>query len=111
MASRAISQPSAAPPPAARVAAVDGLRGLMACVVLAWHVVTPFRIAWMLWAANLAVAAFFVISGYALTPAWDGRMGVFAVRRVSRLWPVFALCLLAGYLVAGVQPVWSEFLW
>jgi peptidoglycan/LPS O-acetylase OafA/YrhL len=105
-----VSPPKSQSAPA-RVAAVDGLRGLMACVVLAWHALTPFDVSWLLMAANLAVALFFVISGYALTRAWDGRFGVFIVRRVSRLWPVFALCLGAGYLVAGVQPVWSEFLW
>lgn len=110
MRSRAMSKPPIAGAPT-RVAALDGLRGLLACVVLAWHVCTPFGVGWLLQAANLAVALFFVISGYALTRAWDGRMGVFAVRRVSRLWPVFAVCLAAGYAVAGVPPVWSEFFW
>ncbi len=100
-----------APAAPARVAALDGLRGLLACVVLAWHALTPWGMNWLLQSANLSVACFFVISGYALTRAWDGRIGVFAVRRVSRLWPVFAVCLGAGYLAAHVRPVWSEFLW
>ncbi len=61
--------------------------------------------------ANLAVGLFFVLSSYVLTRSWEGRFGVFLVRRVVRLWPVYALCLAAGYIIAGVQPVWSEFLW
>ena len=77
---------------AARVAAVDGLRGLLAVVVLAWHVAAPFGLAWLLPAANLAVATFFVLSGYVLTRGWDGRYGVFLIRRFLRLWPVYAAC-------------------
>jgi peptidoglycan/LPS O-acetylase OafA/YrhL len=96
---------------AARVTAVDGLRGLLAVVVLAWHVAAPFGVAWLLPAANLAVATFFVLSGYVLTRGWDGRYGIFLIRRFLRLWPVYALCLAAGYGVAGIVPVWSEFLW
>src|ERR1700679_590520 len=94
-----------------RVAAIDGLRGLLAVVVLAWHVCSPFGAAWMLVFANVAVGLFFVLSGYVLTRGWDGRIGVFLVRRFLRLWPVYALCLGVCYLLAGVHPVWSEFAW
>jgi peptidoglycan/LPS O-acetylase OafA/YrhL len=65
----------------------------------------------MLMPANLAVGLFFVLSSYVLTRSWEGRVGVFLARRVVRLWPVYALCLAGGYIIAGVQPVWSEFLW
>jgi len=105
---------SSVEPPAvasARIAAIDGLRGLLAVVVLAWHVCAPFGIDWMLVPANLAVGLFFVLSGYVLTRSWEGRFGVFLARRALRLWPVYALCLAAGYIIAGVPPVWSEFLW
>jgi len=61
--------------------------------------------------ANFAVGLFFVLSSYVLTRSWEGRFGVFLARRVLRLWPVYALCLAAGYIIAGVPPVWSEFLW
>lgn len=94
-----------------RVAAVDGLRGLLAVVVLAWHVCSPFGLGWMLPLANAAVALFFVLSGYALTRGWDGRYGAFLIRRALRLWPVYALCLALGYFLAGIRPAWSEFLW
>ena len=106
------------PPPAAepfarpdRVAAIDGLRGLLAVVVLAWHACERLGVNWMLVFANIAVGLFFVMSGYVLTRGWDGRFGLFLVRRFVRLWPVYALCLGAGYLIAGVHPVWSEFFW
>ena len=94
-----------------RIAAVDGLRGMLALVVVAWHIAGPLGATWMLIPANLAVAMFFVLSGYVLTRGWNGRFGVFLARRFLRLWPVYALCLAAGYLVAGLPPVWSEFLW
>lgn len=61
--------------------------------------------------ANIAVGLFFVLSSYVLTRSWEGRFGVFLLRRLLRLWPVYALCLAAGYIIAGVHPVWSEFLW
>jgi peptidoglycan/LPS O-acetylase OafA/YrhL len=65
----------------------------------------------MLMPANIAVGLFFVLSSYVLTRSWEGRFGVFLARRLLRLWPVYALCLASGYIIAGVQPVWSEFLW
>jgi peptidoglycan/LPS O-acetylase OafA/YrhL len=94
-----------------RVTAIDGLRGLLAVVVVVWHVCAPFGINWMLTPANMAVGLFFVLSGCVLTRGWEGRFVVFIVRRFLRLWPVYALCLAAGYIIAGVPPVWSEFFW
>jgi peptidoglycan/LPS O-acetylase OafA/YrhL len=91
-----------------RVPAVDGLRGVLALVVMAWHVCTPWGPHWLLVTAKVAVALFFVLSGYVLTRAWDGRFGLFLIRRFVRLWPVYAVCLGAGYLIAGAPPVWSE---
>ena len=32
-------------------------------------------------------------------------------RRFVRLWPVYALCLACGHLIAGIQPAWLQFLW
>lgn len=103
--------PSAAAPRAERIAAVDGLRGLLAVVVVVWHTLSPLGAPWLLAAADLAVGLFFVLSGYALTRGWSGDFPAFLVRRFIRLWPVYALCLGLGYLAAGRQPVWSEFFW
>ncbi|MDR3506424.1 MAG: acyltransferase family protein [Caulobacteraceae bacterium] len=94
-----------------RIAAVDGLRGLLALTVVLWHVCSPFGANWMLALANLAVGLFFVLSGYALTRSWNGRFIPLLVRRLVRLWPTYALCLGAGYVIAGAHPVWSEFVW
>ena len=99
------------PPGSSRVHAIDGLRGLLATLVVAWHVCEPFGVTWMLTVANGAVAMFFLLSGYALTRGWDGRFGIFLVRRFIRLWPVYALCLAMGFVIAGVSPRWSYFLW
>jgi peptidoglycan/LPS O-acetylase OafA/YrhL len=95
----------------ARVPALDGLRGVLAVVVLGWHVATPFGLGWMLFLANLATAMFFLMTGYVLTRSWNGRYGAFLLRRFVRLWPVYAACLAVGYVIAGVRPVWSEFFW
>ncbi len=97
--------------PSRRIAAVDGLRGLLALMVLTWHVCAPFGLNFMLIPADAAVALFFVMSSYVLTRAWDGRIGVFLVRRLVRLWPVYAVCMAAGYIIAGVHPLWTEFFW
>jgi peptidoglycan/LPS O-acetylase OafA/YrhL len=94
-----------------RIAAVDGLRGMLALVVVVWHIGGPLGASWLLIPADVAVAIFFVLSGYVLTRGWNGRFGVFLARRFVRLWPVYALCLGAGYFIAGIHPVWSEFLW
>lgn len=61
--------------------------------------------------ARLAVWAFFVISGYVLTAAWDGRYLSFLARRVVRLWPVYAVCLAAGYALMRAPPSPAQFLW
>lgn len=94
-----------------RIPAVDGLRGVLAVVVLSWHAFGPLGAPWLLLPADAAVGFFFLLSGYVLTRGWNRQLGVFLVRRFARLWPVFAICLGTGYLIAGVQPVWSEFAW
>jgi peptidoglycan/LPS O-acetylase OafA/YrhL len=96
---------------APRVAAVDGLRGLLALVVVIWHVAAPAGAPWLLAAANLSVGMFFILSGYALARGWSGNLPAFLARRFVRLWPVYAVCLAAGYAAAGVRPEWSQFLW
>ena len=95
----------------ARVVSIDGLRGLLATLVMFAHYpYGPFHDA-LTAPSRLAVMAFFMMSGYVLTRAWDGRFGVFLVGRFLRLWPVFAACLLAGGLVLQEWPQWTYYFW
>ncbi len=61
--------------------------------------------------SQAAVALFFVISGNVLTRSWDGRFDRFLVRRFLRLWPVYAVCMAAGYAVSGHAVAWTTFFW
>jgi len=61
--------------------------------------------------ARMAVIAFFAMSGYVLTRSWNGDFPVFLARRFVRLWPVYALCLLAGSYVHRLTPVWPYYFW
>jgi peptidoglycan/LPS O-acetylase OafA/YrhL len=94
-----------------RIAAIDGLRGVLATIVVARHVCMSFNLDWMQGPADFAVETFFLLSGYVLTRAWDGQVSIFLIRRFLRLWPVYAFCLAVGYGLAGIHPVWSEFFW
>ncbi len=94
-----------------RFRSIDGLRGLLASIVFAYHLSFHFGSTALLSAANFSVCAFFVMSGYVLTSSYDGNFGAFLVKRFVRLWPVFALCLALGYLVEGVAPTWTQFFW
>ena len=94
-----------------RLPALDGLRGVLAAVVVADHALTELGSSALGLAADISVAVFFLLSGLVLTRAWDGRFGVFLARRFLRLWPVFALCLAAAGLLARHWPAWGEFVW
>jgi peptidoglycan/LPS O-acetylase OafA/YrhL len=94
-----------------RLRALDGLRGVLAVVVLMWHATSPLGVSWFAYPAKFAVGCFFLMSGFVLTRSWDGRLGLFIARRFVRLWPVYALCLAFGYLIAQIQPAWPQFVW
>jgi peptidoglycan/LPS O-acetylase OafA/YrhL len=98
-------------PCAARTHAFDGLRGLLAVIVVLWHATSPLGLLWFAYPAKIAVFGFFVLSGLVLTRAWDGRIGVFLLQRIVRLWPTYAVCLAAGYVIAGAHPDWRQFAW
>ena len=92
--------------------ALDGLRGCLALYVAFYHLADTSPYAFpMQKLAQLAVLIFFVLSGCVLTRGWDGRFGVFLVRRFVRLWPCFALALLAGCVVTGLAIKPSQLLW
>jgi peptidoglycan/LPS O-acetylase OafA/YrhL len=95
----------------ARLPAVDGLRGLLALVVVLWHATEPLQGNALLVPANLAVCGFFVLSGYVLTRGWDASLPEFLVRRFVRLWPAYAVCLTLAFAVAGAWPQWTLYAW
>jgi peptidoglycan/LPS O-acetylase OafA/YrhL len=90
---------------------LDGLRGVLALSIVAVHTASFMTRSPALMLSQIPVGIFFVMSGLVLTRAYDGRFGAFLLRRFIRLWPVFAVCLAAGYLLARVHPVWLEFIW
>jgi peptidoglycan/LPS O-acetylase OafA/YrhL len=93
----------------ARNASIDGLRGLLAAYVTLWHFLAPTAVFHYLPSAVLVVYCFFAMSAYVLTPTWRGDYLVFLVRRFLRLWPVFALCLIAAGLLSGAALAWTDF--
>jgi peptidoglycan/LPS O-acetylase OafA/YrhL len=73
-------------------------------VVVAHHVLASAGIGILQLPANAAVLIFFAMSGYVLARAYDGRPLVFLARRVVRLWPLYAVCITAGWLAVGGWP-------
>jgi peptidoglycan/LPS O-acetylase OafA/YrhL len=106
-----------------RIAALDGLRGVLALIVVLGHAVEQLAAAGIGGQAidtaatflgnlgGMAVCAFFMMSAHVLTRSWDGRFLIFLVRRLVRLWPTYALCLGAGFLLIQQTPDWSAFVW
>ena len=94
-----------------RIVALDGLRGVLACMVLMHHVAQRLGSELLSMPAGIAVLLFFVMSGSVLSRAYDGRYLLFLARRVLRLWPVYGACLLFGYAVAHVSPEFRAFIW
>jgi peptidoglycan/LPS O-acetylase OafA/YrhL len=94
-----------------RIPALDGLRGVLAVFVVLHHV------ACFLWVGGLGegiahavVCIFFAMSGLVLTRSYDGHLGAFLLRRLVRLWPLFAVCMLTEYALKGQQPVLDHLL-
>jgi len=94
-----------------RVPSIDGLRGVLALYVMTMHFLGMISVRTPLPNPHLAVMIFFLMSGYVLTPIWDGDYLSFLARRFLRLWPVYAFCLATGALLLGVAVSWSDFLW
>jgi peptidoglycan/LPS O-acetylase OafA/YrhL len=94
-----------------RIPTLDGVRGVLALIVMLVHVASFTYPSGILILSQIPVAMFFVLSGWVLTRAWDGRFGVFLARRVARLWPVYAVSLVFGYVLAWRHPIWAEFAW
>jgi peptidoglycan/LPS O-acetylase OafA/YrhL len=89
---------------------LDGLRGCLAVLVLADHACLSQGNEALVVPARFAVWTFFILSACVLTRAWDGRYGIFLVRRFLRLWPVYVLCMIAAYALSGIRPdIWQLF--
>ena len=83
---------------------LDGVRGVAALFVLTRHA-GPLFSPWVFAHSYLAVDLFFALSGFVLATAYDEklRIGTLSVRtfmaiRLVRLWPLFALASLIGFL-------------
>lgn len=90
-----------------RYVAMDGLRGLAALSVVAFHLksfgIYPAHL------GNPAVDLFFMMSGFVIAEAYEKRMGRLGVWgflkiRLARLYPTYVLSLL-------VAPVFTVFIW
>lgn len=95
---------------------IDGLRGLLAATVLAYHVavsglpIMSTNIALSNAAAIIAllcIVGFFVISGYVLAPM-TATLPSFVLRRGRRLIPMHVACMAIGALLVGATS--AEFL-
>lgn len=99
-----------------RITALDGLRGVLALVVMLDHLVILATGSTCLHlAATASVWVFFAMSARVLAPRWDGRFGIFLLKRAARLLPTYALGWALGCLVQhGIDlpervdpPAWS----
>lgn len=85
-----------------RYEALDGLRGLAAVGVLLYHLGGWTYRPWLMAHGYLAVDFFFCLSGFVLAHAYgDRRIGWigFMRARLTRVWPLIGLSMLAGALV------------
>lgn len=92
-----------------RIPSIDGLRGVLAAYIVVFHAACCAGFDVPLSTGALTVGVFFIISGYVLTPRWQGNYPAFLIRRFLRLWPVYAVCLIAGALIVGVKLTWTDF--
>jgi peptidoglycan/LPS O-acetylase OafA/YrhL len=98
----------AAPP---KYAFLDALRGVLALMVTVTHILVWAGFHPWPWVASFAVDGFFVLSGYVLAQSYQGAAWRFFARRAIRLWPVFALTMLAGYALHDTMPSLGAMLW
>jgi len=100
-----------------RLLALDAFRGIAAIIVLFHHAERELHIFPTFAFGFIAVDAFFLMSGYVITgayePKMDERMGLraFLGLRLARLYPMMALGAVLGIAVALMHPVDSGPLW
>jgi peptidoglycan/LPS O-acetylase OafA/YrhL len=90
--------------------ALDGLRGVAALAIVLHHF-PPIRSPLLFQNGLMAVDVFFLLSGFVLAHAYDGRLAEglgarrFMLARVIRLWPVMLLGVTMGLVQSLVSPV------
>lgn len=98
-------------PASPRLATLDGLRGVLVCVMIAAHLPLMLGNTAFNGVSQACVKALFCLSGLVLSRSYDGRYGIFLLRRVVRLWPVYAVGMLLGAAAIGRWPVASVMVW
>jgi len=89
--------------------ALDGLRGVAALAVVAYHVTLYFQLSYVPAHAYLAVDFFFMLSGYVIAYAYDGRLSRsmsvprFLQVRLIRLYPLAILGVCGGTIALLVR--------
>ncbi len=95
-----------------RLPALDGLRGCLALFVCLHHVTSYLWLGGLSYlGSQLAVLAFFALSGCVLARSWQGGFAAFLVRRFIRLWPVYALGMVGGAALYGRLPSPGLLIW
>jgi peptidoglycan/LPS O-acetylase OafA/YrhL len=90
--------------------ALDGMRGVAALAIVLHHF-PPIRSPLLFHNGLMAVDVFFLLSGFVLAHAYDGKLAEglgaprFMLARVIRLWPVMVLGVAVGLLQSLVSPV------
>jgi len=85
------------------------MRGLLALTVVIYH--HPLGGQYV--SANVGhwcVGFFFIISGIVLSRSYDGHYWLFVIRRLFRLWPLFAFCTIMGAWLKGLPLQLGELL-
>jgi peptidoglycan/LPS O-acetylase OafA/YrhL len=84
---------------------LDGMRGLAAVFVVARHIDSALEPI-VFPDSFIAVDLFFVLSGFVIAAAYDGRLADgtlspwrFSVQRFIRLWPLYLLATLLGLVI------------
>ncbi|MCB1721025.1 MAG: acyltransferase [Rhodospirillales bacterium] len=100
--------------PTTHFIALDGLRGIAALFVVAFHALSPFDKANIISHAHLAVDFFFLLSGFVIAHAYENRLisglsfGKFLKIRLIRLYPLIFVGLLLGFCVYVTKTVFLD---
>ena len=102
---RRVPPPPSSPPH--RYVALDGLRGVAALAVVAYHAGVGLKLPWLAPRGYLAVDFFFVLSGFVLARAYGERLVArrmsaleFLRKRYLRLWPVACMGTALGIVLS-----------